>query len=79
MPQDRTVRVVVRDCKSTDCVVVYIRPHNTSLPLGLLTGAMVELTLVERCVSKKGVMYCQYISASSVRVVGLACDTQLHW
>lgn len=57
-------------CVQSECEIsVYIKAENIAYPLGLLPGSVVYLEHIERRVSRKGIVYCQYSVVSSITVL----------
>ncbi|CAE1230022.1 unnamed protein product [Acanthosepion pharaonis] len=64
-----SIKLVLQDIKSHEELVLFMNLENTSYPLGLLDGAVVEFHLLQRMISQKNKIYCKFIAISSVRVL----------
>ncbi|XP_069138108.1 CST complex subunit CTC1-like isoform X1 [Argopecten irradians] len=67
-PDGCGVKVVVKCPRSGDEVDVYFNLDSFVYPLGLLPGAGVWLERLERKVSRKNNVYCQYIAVSCLHI-----------
>lgn len=64
-----SIKLVLQDIKSHEELVLFMNLENTSYPLGLLDGSVVEFHLLQRIISQKNKIYCKFIAISSVRVL----------
>lgn len=67
--ENKCIQLEVTDQQGLNSMTVYMNLHKSSLPLGLIPGVMVKFSRLERRVSRKGSVYCQYIAVSTVKVL----------
>ncbi|XP_014785506.1 CST complex subunit CTC1 [Octopus bimaculoides] len=66
---NKKFKMTVRDTQTNSDVNIYLNFKNVSYCVGLLPGAVVEFRHLQRKVSKKGNVYCQFVAISTVRVL----------
>ncbi|KAK6179891.1 hypothetical protein SNE40_012143 [Patella caerulea] len=71
MVGNQCVQLQIKSLNSDSDVTVYLKLERTSYPLGLLPGTVVKFERLERKVSKRGIVYCQYIMVSSYRILSV--------
>ncbi|XP_064608963.1 CST complex subunit CTC1-like [Liolophura sinensis] len=67
--ENKCIQLEVTDKGGLHSLTVYMNLHKSTLPLGLIPGVMVKFARLERRVSRKGSVYCQYIAVSTVKVL----------
>ncbi|XP_052098818.1 CST complex subunit CTC1-like [Mytilus californianus] len=60
------IQLQIKCMKSEREISVYLKLDNVTYPLGLVPGTVVYMEQIERRVSRKGVVYCQFSIVSSI-------------
>ncbi|XP_076102918.1 CST complex subunit CTC1-like [Mytilus galloprovincialis] len=63
------IQLQIKCMKSEREISVYLKLDNITYPLGLVPGTVVYMDKIERRVSRKGVVYCQFSIVSSLSVL----------
>ncbi|XP_036363725.1 CST complex subunit CTC1-like [Octopus sinensis] len=66
---NKKFRMTVKDTVTNSDVNIYLNFKNVPYCVGLLPGTVVEFRHLQRKVSKKGNVYCQFVAVSTVRVL----------
>ncbi|ESO88183.1 hypothetical protein LOTGIDRAFT_165926 [Lottia gigantea] len=72
---NQCVQLQLKSLTNTSEITIYMKLERTSYPLGLIPGTVLKFERLERKTSKRGTVYCHYISVSSCTVISFTTPT----